>query len=84
MRRIGVVMGLAASDPGGEFEVGALKRGLQALGWIEGRNLQIKFTGLGERACGTTVRSHCWSFYSGGGGAPQGDAQDPNRFRSRR
>jgi putative ABC transport system substrate-binding protein len=41
MRRIGVLMGLAASDPGGQFEVGALKRGLQALGWIEGRNLQI-------------------------------------------
>jgi hypothetical protein len=42
MRRIGVLMGLAAGDPGGQFEVGALKRGLQALGWIEGRNLQIE------------------------------------------
>jgi putative tryptophan/tyrosine transport system substrate-binding protein len=45
MRRIGVLMGLAASDPGGQSEVAALKQGLQALGWIEGRNVQIELGG---------------------------------------
>jgi putative ABC transport system substrate-binding protein len=42
VRRIGILMGLAASDPGGQSEVAALKQGLQALGWIEGRNVQIE------------------------------------------
>ena len=44
MRRIGVLMGLAPSDPGGQVEVAALKEGLQALGWTEGRNVNIEFS----------------------------------------
>jgi putative tryptophan/tyrosine transport system substrate-binding protein len=43
MRRICVLMGLAASDAGGQSEAAALKRGLQELGWTEGRNLQIEY-----------------------------------------
>jgi putative tryptophan/tyrosine transport system substrate-binding protein len=42
VRRVGVLMGgLSAGDPGGQAEAAALKLGLQELGWVEGRNLQI-------------------------------------------
>ena len=43
LRRVGVLTGLNANDPDGQAEVKALKRGLQELGWIEGRNLQIEY-----------------------------------------
>jgi putative tryptophan/tyrosine transport system substrate-binding protein len=42
VRRIGVLMGMDARDPVGQSEVGALKQGLQELGWVEGGNLQIE------------------------------------------
>src|SRR5215468_1810120 len=42
MRRIAVFMDLAEGDPEGQARVAALKRGLQDLGWIEGRNLRIE------------------------------------------
>jgi putative ABC transport system substrate-binding protein len=32
-----------AGDPVGQSEVRALKQGLQELGWVEGRNLQIEY-----------------------------------------
>jgi len=48
MRRIGVVMGLPASDPGGRSEFAALKQGLEDLGWIDGRNFEIKARWGGE------------------------------------
>jgi putative ABC transport system substrate-binding protein len=48
MRRIGVLMGLPASDPGGQSEVAALKKGLQELGWSEGRNLQVEYNWSGS------------------------------------
>jgi putative tryptophan/tyrosine transport system substrate-binding protein len=41
VRRIGV-LGLDAIDPVGRPYMNALKQGLQKLGWIEGRNLQIE------------------------------------------
>jgi len=42
VRQIGVFMDLGAGDPEGQARVAALKRGLQDLGWIEGRNLRIE------------------------------------------
>src|SRR5205807_2058753 len=48
LRRIGVVMGLPASDPGGRSEFVALKQGLEDLGWIDGRNFEIKARWGGE------------------------------------
>ena len=42
VRHIGVFMDLADGDPEGQARVTALKRGLQDLGWIEGRNLRIE------------------------------------------
>jgi putative tryptophan/tyrosine transport system substrate-binding protein len=47
VRRIGVLMALDASDSEGQSEVRALKQGLQELGWIEGRNLQLEYNWSG-------------------------------------
>ena len=41
MRRIGVLMNLAANDPQGHARVAAFLQGLQQLGWVDGRNLRI-------------------------------------------
>jgi putative tryptophan/tyrosine transport system substrate-binding protein len=41
MRRIGVLMPLAADDPLGQARVAALREGLEKLGWTEGRNIRI-------------------------------------------
>jgi putative ABC transport system substrate-binding protein len=39
--RIGVLMGYAESDRGGQARVAAFREGLQKLGWAEGRNIRI-------------------------------------------
>jgi putative ABC transport system substrate-binding protein len=41
MRRIGVLMSLAADDRQGKARLNAFVQGLQELGWIDGRNLRI-------------------------------------------
>ena len=41
MRRIGVLMAHAESDPEGQANVAAFREGLRKLGWMEGRNLRI-------------------------------------------
>jgi putative ABC transport system substrate-binding protein len=43
MRRIGALMYLAADDPVSPAYVAAFARGLQELGWVEGRNIQIDY-----------------------------------------
>jgi putative ABC transport system substrate-binding protein len=40
-RRIGVLMGLAETDPQAQARVAAFRNGLQTLGWAEGRNIRI-------------------------------------------
>src|SRR5262245_19648197 len=47
MRRIGVLMGYPEGDPQAQANVTALLRGLQNLGWIEGRNVQIDYRWAG-------------------------------------
>src|SRR5262249_20556319 len=42
MRRIGVLMALSEGDPEARGAVAALQQGLDSLGWILGRNLQIE------------------------------------------
>jgi putative ABC transport system substrate-binding protein len=42
MRRVSVLLSLAASDPEAQARVAALARGLRDLGWTEGRNLRIE------------------------------------------
>ena len=43
VRRIGVLMNLPADDPEGQSRNAALLRGLQELGWIDGRNIKIDY-----------------------------------------
>ena len=42
MRRIGVLMNLAADDPEGQARVAAFRQGLQQLGWTGGHEVQIE------------------------------------------
>jgi putative tryptophan/tyrosine transport system substrate-binding protein len=42
-RRIGALIGYAEGDPIAKSRVAAFARGLQELGWVEGRNLQIEY-----------------------------------------
>ncbi|HVI66752.1 MAG TPA: ABC transporter substrate-binding protein, partial [Bradyrhizobium sp.] len=41
VRRIGVLMNLAADDPAGQVRLAAFLQGLQQLGWTDGRNVRI-------------------------------------------
>src|SRR5262249_18357207 len=41
LRRIGVLMSVAADDEEGKACFGAFQQGLQQLGWVEGRNVRI-------------------------------------------
>jgi putative ABC transport system substrate-binding protein len=41
VRRIGVLMNRAADHPEGQARLAAFQQGLQQLGWIDGRNVQI-------------------------------------------
>jgi putative tryptophan/tyrosine transport system substrate-binding protein len=47
MRRISVLMGYPEGDPQAQANVTALLQGLQSLGWIEGRNVQIDYRWAG-------------------------------------
>src|SRR5215475_7155033 len=47
MRRVGVLMGYPEGDPQAQANVTALSQGLQSLGWIEGRNVQIDYRWAG-------------------------------------
>jgi putative tryptophan/tyrosine transport system substrate-binding protein len=42
VRRIGVLMHLAADDPEGQARFAAFLRGLQQLGWTDGRNVRVE------------------------------------------
>ena len=43
MPRIGVLMGVAESDPEGQARIAAFRQGLADLGWVDGRNLRIEY-----------------------------------------
>ena len=55
MRRMGVLMGLAASDPEAQSRVAAFENGLRNLGWVKGRNLSIEYRWAGD---GDGLRGH--------------------------
>jgi ABC-type uncharacterized transport system substrate-binding protein len=43
IRRIGALIGYAEGDPIAKSRVAAFVQGLQQLGWMEGRNLQVEY-----------------------------------------
>jgi putative ABC transport system substrate-binding protein len=43
VRRIGVLMNLAADDPQSPVRIAAFLQGLQELGWVDGRNVRIEY-----------------------------------------
>jgi putative ABC transport system substrate-binding protein len=47
MRRVGVLNGLAETDPEGQARVAAFKKGLQQLGWKDGDNIRIEYRWAG-------------------------------------
>lgn len=47
VRRIGALFGLVADDPEGQRRVVAFRQQLNALGWIDGRNLQVEYRWAG-------------------------------------
>jgi putative tryptophan/tyrosine transport system substrate-binding protein len=47
LRRVGVVVGLAADDPETKSRIGAFLQGMEKQGWSEGRNLQIDYRWAG-------------------------------------
>jgi putative tryptophan/tyrosine transport system substrate-binding protein len=50
MRRVGVLINLAESDPAAQRSVEGFRKGLRELGWVEGRNVQIDIRwGAGDR-----------------------------------
>ena len=53
IRRIGVLMPLAASDPEGQTRIAAFAQGLKELGWIIGRNVGIDIRWSGGDAAET-------------------------------
>ena len=48
MRRIGVLMGYPEGDLQARANAGALREGLDALGWAEGRNIRIDYRWAGD------------------------------------
>src|SRR5258706_15661713 len=61
MRRIGVLMGLVASDPEAQSRVVAFENGLRELGWIKGRNLSIEYRWAGD---GNVLRDHAAELFA--------------------
>jgi putative ABC transport system substrate-binding protein len=50
VRRIGILMSLAADDPEGKARFTAFQQSLELLGWIEGRNVRIETRWAGGKA----------------------------------
>src|SRR5258705_4443612 len=56
VRRIGVLMSFAASDPDAQLRVSAFDKGMRDLGWLEGRNLHTEYRWAGDDDDG--LRNH--------------------------
>src|SRR5215208_8246846 len=57
MRRIGVLMGLAADDAEGQARIAAFVQALQEMGWSNGRNVRIDI----RRGAGDAERSRSYA-----------------------
>jgi ABC-type uncharacterized transport system substrate-binding protein len=59
VRRIGVLMSFAASDPDAQLRTSAFDRGMRDLGWLEGRNLHTEYRWAGDE---DSLRNHAREF----------------------
>src|SRR3984893_950626 len=50
MRRIGVLVSFSRDDPDGQARLAAFAKGLQELGWTDGRNIRIEYRWSGGDA----------------------------------
>jgi putative tryptophan/tyrosine transport system substrate-binding protein len=50
VRRVGALIGLLEGDSEGQARLGAFRSGLQELGWLESRNIQIDYRWAGDDA----------------------------------
>jgi putative tryptophan/tyrosine transport system substrate-binding protein len=57
VRRLGVLLSASETDPEGQARVAALRKGLQELGWSEGRNLKVDYRWTG----GDDVRARAYA-----------------------
>jgi len=55
-RRVGVLMGVAEDEPEGQARISAFRDSLRALGWIDGRNVQIEVRWAGASI--DRIRAH--------------------------
>jgi len=84
MRRIGVLMHLAADDPESPTRIAALRQGLQHFGWADGGNLRIDYRwakgesrSISSRCQGidpTLAGCPCGQHQPRGTGAPSGNS----------
>jgi hypothetical protein len=87
MRRIGVLMGYAESDPEGQASFAAFRGGLQKLGWTEGRNIltDTRWGALDaefrERTRRAAARPHSFGKHIHHCGAAATNAHHPHHFR---
>ena len=58
MRRVGLLVNLAADDPIGQARVAAFVQGLQAAGWVEGRNVRIDIRWAATSTDAAEIRRH--------------------------
>ena len=56
MRRVGVLMNFAATDPEGQARFSAFRQGLEQLGWIDSRNVTIDIRWVGSNV--DDIRRH--------------------------
>jgi putative ABC transport system substrate-binding protein len=88
VRRIGILLSLAESDPEGKVQLAGFMQGLAELGWVDGRNLQTEVRwGRGDV---DRIRSFAKELVAlkpavivahGYCGTPSGDADNPDRIR---
>ena len=89
VRRIGVLMPVAADDPDTQARFAAFLQALQQLGWTDGRNVRIDYRWAGGRCrphsqiCGGIGRAcagrHLWPLARGHGAVAAGDPHRADR-----